>query len=87
MKRTVFVVEDDADISRLIKHYLEQAGFLVRISRAPTKSPSRDLAVFVLHTQAATCEPRDLEPDGVRPDVHRREKRHGLRLHKRSLRK
>src|SRR4051812_37885297 len=30
MKQTVFVVEDDADISRLIKHYLEQAGFLVR---------------------------------------------------------
>jgi DNA-binding response OmpR family regulator len=30
MKQTVFVVEDDADISRLLKHYLEQAGFLVR---------------------------------------------------------
>jgi len=30
MKQTVFVVEDDADIARLIKHYLEQAGFLVR---------------------------------------------------------
>ena len=30
MKQSVFVVEDDADIARLIKHYLEQAGFLVR---------------------------------------------------------
>ena len=31
MKQTIFVVEDDADISRLVKHHLETAGYLVRI--------------------------------------------------------
>ncbi len=31
MKRTIFVVEDDADISRLLQHQLEGAGFTVRV--------------------------------------------------------
>ena len=31
MKRTVFVVEDDPDISRLVKHHLEGAGIATRI--------------------------------------------------------
>lgn len=30
MKRLVFVVEDDADIGRLVRHHLEEAGFQVR---------------------------------------------------------
>lgn len=30
MKHTIFVVEDDADISRLVRHGLESAGYLVR---------------------------------------------------------
>lgn len=30
MKQTIFVVEDDADISRLLRHHLEGAGFAVR---------------------------------------------------------
>ncbi len=30
MKRTVFVVEDDADIAGLVRHHLEAAGFHVR---------------------------------------------------------
>jgi DNA-binding response OmpR family regulator len=30
VKRTIFVVEDDADIARLIRHQLEGAGFAVR---------------------------------------------------------
>ena len=30
MKPTVFVVEDDADIARLVRHHLEGAGFQVR---------------------------------------------------------
>lgn len=30
MKHTIFVVEDDADISRLLKHGLESAGYQVR---------------------------------------------------------
>ena len=31
MKRTVFVVEDDPDISRLVKHHLEGAGIATRM--------------------------------------------------------
>ena len=31
MKRTVFVVEDDPDISRLVKHHLEGAGIAARL--------------------------------------------------------
>jgi CheY-like chemotaxis protein len=30
VKRTIFVVEDEADISRLVRHQLETAGFAVR---------------------------------------------------------
>jgi two-component system phosphate regulon response regulator PhoB len=30
VKHTIFVVEDDADISRLVRHGLESAGYLVR---------------------------------------------------------
>lgn len=30
MKHTIFAVEDDADISRLVRHHLEGAGFAVR---------------------------------------------------------
>ena len=31
MKPTIFVVEDDPDISRLVRHHLEGAGFSVRV--------------------------------------------------------
>ena len=31
MKRTIFVVEDDPDISRLVKHHLEGAGIATRV--------------------------------------------------------
>jgi DNA-binding response OmpR family regulator len=31
VKQTIFVVEDDADISRLVKHHLETARYVVRI--------------------------------------------------------
>jgi two-component system phosphate regulon response regulator PhoB len=30
VKRPIFVVEDDADIARLVRHQLEAAGFPVR---------------------------------------------------------
>jgi two-component system phosphate regulon response regulator PhoB len=36
MKRMVFVVEDDADIARLVRHHLEGAGFQVRSFAAAT---------------------------------------------------
>jgi len=31
VKQTIFVVEDDADISRLVKYHLETAGYIVRV--------------------------------------------------------
>jgi len=31
VKRTIFVVEDDPDISRLVKHHLEGAGIATRL--------------------------------------------------------
>ncbi len=35
MSQTVFVLEDDADIARLIQHHLEAAGFQTRMYPAP----------------------------------------------------
>ena len=35
MSQTVFVLEDDADIARLIQHHLEAAGFAARIYTTP----------------------------------------------------
>ena len=31
MKPSIFVVEDDPDISRLVRHHLENEGFTVRV--------------------------------------------------------
>ena len=36
MSQTVFVLEDDTDISRLVQHHLEAAGFAVRLFVTPT---------------------------------------------------
>ena len=36
MKPLIFVVEDEADIARLVKHHIEAAGFNVRIFAAAT---------------------------------------------------
>ena len=36
MSQTIFVLEDDADISRLVQHHLEAAGFDVRPFQTPT---------------------------------------------------
>ena len=50
--KTIFVVEDDDDIARLISHNLEVAGFLVRrFSRATPVAPEaeqRPPALFLL---------------------------------------
>lgn len=35
MSQTIFVLEDDADIQRLIRHHLESAGFAVRAYTTP----------------------------------------------------
>jgi len=31
VKQTIFLMEDDADISRLVRHHLESAGFAIRV--------------------------------------------------------
>ena len=36
MSQTVFVLEDDTDISRLVQHHLEAAGFTPRLYHTPT---------------------------------------------------
>ncbi len=36
MSQTIFVLEDDADISRLVQHHLETAGFDARLYQTPT---------------------------------------------------
>ena len=35
MSQTVFVLEDDTDISRLVQHHLEAAGFSARVYHTP----------------------------------------------------
>ena len=37
MSQTIFVLEDDLDIQRLIRHHLEAAGFAVRAYTAPSE--------------------------------------------------
>ena len=36
MSQTIFVLEDDVDISRLVQHHLEAAGYEVRLFHTPT---------------------------------------------------
>ena len=36
MSQTIFVLEDDTDIARLMQHHLEAAGFLVRLFHTPS---------------------------------------------------
>src|SRR5450755_2480011 len=36
LSQTVFVLEDDTDISRLVQHHLEAAGFSARLFATPT---------------------------------------------------
>jgi two-component system phosphate regulon response regulator PhoB len=52
VKQTIFLVEDDADISRLVKHHLETAGYLVRlfpsVSGVLAQAEREPPALFVL---------------------------------------
>ena len=36
MSQTVFVLEDDTDIARLVQHHLQAAGFEARLFHTPT---------------------------------------------------
>jgi two-component system phosphate regulon response regulator PhoB len=56
VKQTIFAVEDDADISRLVRHHLEAAGYVVRtfaaspgvIAEAEKQAPSLFLLDIML---------------------------------------
>ena len=37
MSQTIFVLEDDTDIARLVQHHLEAAGFAARLFSTPTR--------------------------------------------------
>jgi DNA-binding response OmpR family regulator len=36
LSQTVFVLEDDTDIARLVQHHLEAAGFSIKVFPTPT---------------------------------------------------
>ena len=36
MSQTIFVLEDDQDIARLVQHHLEAAGYAARLFHTPT---------------------------------------------------
>src|ERR1700758_2844831 len=52
VKPSIFVVEDDPDISRLVRHHLEAAGFAVKVFPAGnsvvSESGKQQAALFVL---------------------------------------
>src|SRR5712692_4767367 len=52
MKPSIFVVEDDPDISRLVRHHLEGAGFAVKVFPAGntviSESDRQRPALFIL---------------------------------------
>ena len=52
MKQTIFLMEDDADIARLVRHHLESGGFAVRVFGGATgmlpEAEKERPAVFVL---------------------------------------
>jgi len=52
VKQTIFAVEDDTDISRLVRHHLEAAGYGVRSFAAPvgviTEAEKQSPALFLL---------------------------------------
>ena len=52
MSQTIFVLEDDADIARLVQHHLEAAGFAARLFQTPTylisDAESQAPALFLL---------------------------------------
>jgi len=62
--KTIFVVEDDDDIARLVSHHLEVAGFLVRrFSRATSvvsEAEKRPPAVFLLDLMLPDMDGFDL---------------------------
>ena len=65
LSQTIFVLEDDADISRLVQHHLEAAGFQARLFHTPThlipdaerQAPALFLLdICLLYTSQAACK-------------------------------
>jgi len=52
MKPSIFVVEDDPDISRLVRHHLESGGFAVKLfssgATVISESEKQRPALFIL---------------------------------------
>ena len=71
MSQSIFVLEDDIDISRLIQHHLEAAGFTVRVFGTPANlvqdAERQAPAVFLLDIMV---------PGGDGLDVCRRLRNH-----------
>ena len=71
MSQSVFVLEDDPDISRLVQHHLEAAGFAVRIFSTPANlipdAERQAPALFLLDIMV---------PGGDGLDVYRRLRSH-----------
>ncbi len=71
MTQTIFVLEDDADISRLIQHHLEAAEFATRLYRTPT-----NLLQDAEHNPPALFLLDIMVPGGDGLDVCRRLRQH-----------
>jgi two-component system phosphate regulon response regulator PhoB len=71
LTQTIFVLEDDADISRLIQHHLEAAEFATRLYRTPT-----NLLQDAEHTPPALFLLDIMVPGGDGLDVCRRLRQH-----------
>ena len=71
MSQTVFVLEDDADISRLVQYHVEKAGFTVRAFEA-----GRNVVSEAERTPPALFLLDVMVPDGDGMDVCRRLRAH-----------
>ncbi|HEY4356475.1 MAG TPA: response regulator transcription factor [Acidobacteriaceae bacterium] len=71
MSQTVFVLEDDADISRLVQYHLEKAGFTVRAF-----ATGRSLLLDAENTRPSLFLLDIMVPDGSGLDVGQRVRQH-----------
>jgi DNA-binding response OmpR family regulator len=71
VSQTVFVLEDDADISRLVQYHVEKAGFTVRVFEA-----GRNVVSEAERTPPALFLLDVMVPDGDGMDVCRRLRAH-----------
>jgi two-component system phosphate regulon response regulator PhoB len=62
LSQTIFVLEDDADIARLVQHHLEAAGFAARLFHAPTNLiPDAERQAPALFLLAITAGHHDVQ--------------------------